>query len=74
MYEKHRSWYSWVLGSLVGAVYTFGFILMCPQVKGAGGRGLRLGWLGRRRGRVEKNEMGREWERGRSCGRGRESG
>jgi hypothetical protein len=31
-YEKHRSWRSWVLGSLVGAVYTFGFILMCPQL------------------------------------------
>jgi hypothetical protein len=31
-YERHRSWYSWVLGSLVGAVYTFGFILMCPQL------------------------------------------
>ncbi|GBF90245.1 hypothetical protein Rsub_03378 [Raphidocelis subcapitata] len=31
-YETHRSWYSWVLGSLVGAVYTFGFILMCPQL------------------------------------------
>ncbi len=33
LYESHRSWYSWVLNSLVGAVYTFGFILMCPQVK-----------------------------------------
>ena len=32
LYESHRSWYSWVLNSLVGAVYTFGFILMCPQV------------------------------------------
>jgi len=32
VYETHRSWYSWVLGSLVGAVYTFGFILMCPQL------------------------------------------
>jgi hypothetical protein len=32
MYETHKSWYSWVLGSLVGAVYTFGFILMCPQL------------------------------------------
>ncbi len=32
LYETHRSWYSWVLNSLVGAVYTFGFILMCPQV------------------------------------------
>jgi hypothetical protein len=33
-YETHKSWYSWVLGSLVGAVYMFGFILMCPQVRG----------------------------------------
>ncbi len=33
LYESHRSWYSWVLNSLVGAVYTFGFILMCPQVQ-----------------------------------------
>jgi hypothetical protein len=32
-YETHKSWYSWVLGSLVGAVYMFGFILMCPQVR-----------------------------------------
>ena len=32
LYETHRSWYSWILNSLVGAVYTFGFILMCPQV------------------------------------------
>ena len=31
-YETHSSWYSWVLSSLVGAVYTFGFILMCPQL------------------------------------------
>jgi hypothetical protein len=27
-----RSWYSWVLGSLVGCVYTFGFIAMTPQL------------------------------------------
>lgn len=32
LYEEHKSWYSWVLGSLVGAVYMFGFILMCPQL------------------------------------------
>lgn len=31
-YQTHKSWYSWVLNSLVGAVYTFGFILMCPQL------------------------------------------
>lgn len=32
-YKTHKSWYSWILNSLVGAVYTFGFILMCPQVR-----------------------------------------
>lgn len=32
IYESHKSWYSWILNSLVGAVYTFGFILMCPQI------------------------------------------
>jgi len=32
-FETHKSWYSWILNSLVGAVYTFGFILMCPQVR-----------------------------------------
>lgn len=28
LYETHRSWYSWILNTLVGAVYTFGFVLM----------------------------------------------
>ena len=32
VYKTHRSWYSFVLNTFVGAVYTFGFILMCPQV------------------------------------------
>ena len=32
LYKTHRSWYSFVLNTFVGAVYTFGFILMCPQV------------------------------------------
>lgn len=32
VYEKHKSWYSWILGSLVGTVYTFGFIMMFPQI------------------------------------------
>lgn len=31
-YEKHKSWYSWVVNSLVGAVYAFGFIMMFPQI------------------------------------------
>lgn len=32
VYEMHRSWYSWFIGSLTGCVYTFGFVLMCPQL------------------------------------------
>ncbi|CAN8069832.1 unnamed protein product [Agarophyton chilense] len=32
VYEKHKSWYSWVISSLVGAVYAFGFIMMFPQI------------------------------------------
>ncbi|XP_004349086.2 transmembrane CLPTM1 family protein [Capsaspora owczarzaki ATCC 30864] len=32
VYETHKSWYSWVIASLVGAVYTFGFIMMTPQL------------------------------------------
>jgi len=31
-YESHKSWYSWLLGSIVGCVYTFGFIMMTPQL------------------------------------------
>lgn len=32
MYKSHKSWYSFVVNTLVGAVYAFGFILMCPQL------------------------------------------
>lgn len=32
VYEKHKSWYSWIIGSAVGAVYAFGFLLMIPAV------------------------------------------
>ena len=32
VHQTHKNWYSWVLGSLVGAVYTFGFITMTPQL------------------------------------------
>ena len=28
---SHKSWYSWLLSSLTGAVYTFGFVMMTPQ-------------------------------------------
>lgn len=30
---SHKSFYSWALGSLVGFVYAFGFVLMTPQVR-----------------------------------------
>ncbi|ETW02704.1 hypothetical protein H310_06143 [Aphanomyces invadans] len=30
--KDHTSFYSWVLGSLTGCVYTFGFIMMTPQL------------------------------------------
>lgn len=32
IYQRHRNWYSWILGTLVGFVYTFGFITMTPQL------------------------------------------
>ena len=25
--DTHKSWYSWILGSVVGCVYSFGFIM-----------------------------------------------
>lgn len=34
LYQTHRSWYSWVLNTLVGAVYTFGFVLMVQTQPG----------------------------------------
>ena len=32
IYNQYRSWYSWVVSSLVGFVYMFGFIMMTPQL------------------------------------------
>lgn len=32
VYETHKSWYSFILGTLTGCVYTFGFIMMTPQL------------------------------------------
>lgn len=32
MYNEHKGWYSFVLNTLVGAIYTFGFIQMTPQL------------------------------------------
>jgi hypothetical protein len=40
MYEEHKSWYSFVLGTLVGFVYAFGFITMTV------GAGCMSGYLG----------------------------
>jgi len=31
-YDDHKSWYSWLLGSTVNFVYSFGFVLMTPQL------------------------------------------
>ena len=31
-YGTHKSWYSWILGAMVNFVYTFGFVLMTPQL------------------------------------------
>ncbi|XP_071523618.1 lipid scramblase CLPTM1L [Panulirus ornatus] len=32
MYTPHKSWYSWVINSLVNGVYAFGFLFMLPQL------------------------------------------
>lgn len=32
VYNKHKSWYSFILNTLVGCIYTFGFINMTPQL------------------------------------------
>eukprot|EP00634_Sargassococcus_sp_CCMP2135_P006116 CAMPEP_0198652118 /NCGR_PEP_ID=MMETSP1467-20131203/6150_1 /TAXON_ID=1462469 /ORGANISM="unid. sp., Strain CCMP2135" /LENGTH=674 /DNA_ID=CAMNT_0044388023 /DNA_START=19 /DNA_END=2043 /DNA_ORIENTATION=+ len=32
VYDAHRGWYSWLLSSATASVYTFGFILMVPQL------------------------------------------
>jgi len=31
-YNKHKGWYSFILSTLVGCVYAFGFVMMCPQL------------------------------------------
>lgn len=31
-YKEHKSWYSFILNTLVGCIYTFGFINMTPQL------------------------------------------
>ena len=32
MYETHKSWYSFFVGTAVGFIYTFGFVMMTPQL------------------------------------------
>jgi hypothetical protein len=32
LYQEHKSWYSFVINTLVGCIYTFGFINMTPQL------------------------------------------
>ncbi|GLD94637.1 hypothetical protein PINS_up003261 [Pythium insidiosum] len=32
IFKQHVSWFNWLLGSLTGAVYAFGFVLMTPQL------------------------------------------
>lgn len=32
MYQSHKSWYSFIINTLVGCIYTFGFINMTPQL------------------------------------------
>eukprot|EP00804_Cyclotella_cryptica_P008780 CCRYP_015647-RB/>CCRYP_015647-RB protein AED:0.07 eAED:0.07 QI:143/0.85/0.75/1/1/1/8/1476/721 len=31
-FQKHKGWYSWVLNTLVGFIYMFGFVMMTPQL------------------------------------------
>lgn len=32
MYESHKSWYSYIITTLVGSVYAYGFLLMVPSL------------------------------------------
>ncbi|TQS38499.1 hypothetical protein Golomagni_00993 [Golovinomyces magnicellulatus] len=32
MYETHKSWYSFVIATLVGSVYAYGFLMMVPSL------------------------------------------
>ena len=32
VYETHKSWYSFVLTTLVGSVYAYGFLMMVPSL------------------------------------------
>ena len=32
LYNEHKGWYSFIINTLVGSIYTFGFIQMTPQL------------------------------------------
>ena len=32
MYESHKSWYSYIIETLVGSVYAYGFLMMVPSL------------------------------------------
>lgn len=32
MYDSHKSWYSYIITTLVGSVYTYGFLMMLPSL------------------------------------------
>merc|ERR1712061_376193 len=32
LYGKHKGWYSFMVSAAAGGVYTFGFMMMCPQL------------------------------------------
>jgi len=32
LHQKHKGWYSWILNTLVGFIYMFGFVMMTPQL------------------------------------------
>uniref|UniRef100_A0A7S1YQU3 Cleft lip and palate transmembrane 1 n=1 Tax=Ditylum brightwellii TaxID=49249 RepID=A0A7S1YQU3_9STRA len=32
VHQKHKGWYSWILNTLVGFIYMFGFVMMTPQL------------------------------------------
>ena len=32
LYESHKSWYSFIIATLVGSVYAYGFLMMVPSL------------------------------------------
>lgn len=32
LYESHKSWYSFIITTLVGSVYAYGFLMMVPSL------------------------------------------